>query len=53
MSKSRHHAHNKQAPAAKLNQRIAEEAQLLAEEKWIIEALKKIKAQKNGLQVST
>ncbi|CAB3233032.1 unnamed protein product [Arctia plantaginis] len=51
MSKSRHIAHNKQAPAAKLNQRIAEEAQLLAEEKWIIGALKKIKAQKNGLQI--
>lgn len=34
-----------------LNQRIVEEAQLLAEEKWIIDALKKIKVQKNGLQI--
>ncbi|PZC77432.1 hypothetical protein B5X24_HaOG203382 [Helicoverpa armigera] len=36
---------------ARLNQRIAEEAQLLAEEKWIIEALRKVKQQRNGLQI--
>uniref|UniRef100_A0A2A4K4X1 Uncharacterized protein n=1 Tax=Heliothis virescens TaxID=7102 RepID=A0A2A4K4X1_HELVI len=36
---------------ARLSQRIAEEAQLLAEEKWIIEALRKIKQQRNGLQI--
>lgn len=38
-------------PDPRINQRIAEEAQLLAEEKWIIDALKKIKAQRNGLQI--
>ncbi|XP_021191047.3 uncharacterized protein LOC110376780 [Helicoverpa armigera] len=40
-----------QRATARLNQRIAEEAQLLAEEKWIIEALRKVKQQRNGLQI--
>ncbi|KAG6451350.1 uncharacterized protein LOC115444344 [Manduca sexta] len=35
----------------KLNQRIAEESQLLAEERWIKEALTKIKNQRNCLQI--
>lgn len=34
-----------------LTHRIAEETQLLAEEKWIVEALNKIKTQRNCLQV--
>lgn len=32
--------------------RIAEEAQLLAEEKWLVDTIKKIKNQRNALQVS-
>lgn len=35
----------------RLSRRIAEETQLLAEEKWITEALNKIKKQRNCLQV--
>ncbi|KAJ8709427.1 hypothetical protein PYW07_009253 [Mythimna separata] len=34
-----------------LSERIAQEAQLLAEEKWIIDTLKKLKKQKNCLQI--
>ncbi|KAL0818683.1 hypothetical protein ABMA28_008030 [Loxostege sticticalis] len=34
-----------------LTHRIAEETQLLAEEKWIVEALNKIKTQRNCLQI--
>ncbi|XP_022815487.1 uncharacterized protein LOC111348820 [Spodoptera litura] len=34
-----------------LSQKIAEEAQLLAEEKWIIDALRKLKQQRNSLQI--
>lgn len=34
-----------------LGQRISEEYQLLAEEKWIIEAITKLKNQRNCLQV--
>lgn len=37
--------------STRLSQKIAEEAQLLAEEKWIIDALRKLKQQRNGLQV--
>ncbi|XP_004925798.1 uncharacterized protein LOC101745903 [Bombyx mori] len=37
--------------AVKLNKRIAEETQLLAEEKWITDALSKIKKQRNCLQI--
>ncbi|KAJ8711986.1 hypothetical protein PYW08_008940 [Mythimna loreyi] len=36
---------------ARLSQRIAQEAQLLAEEKWIIETLRKLKQQRNSLQI--
>lgn len=32
--------------------RIAQEAQLLAEEKWIVDALRKIRSERNGLQVT-
>ncbi|KAI5645052.1 histone deacetylase domain-containing protein [Phthorimaea operculella] len=35
----------------RIGDRIAEEAQLLAEEKWIIEALNQIKKQRNALQI--
>lgn len=35
----------------KLGYRISEEVQLLAEKKWIIDALAKIKNQRNSLQV--
>ncbi|KAI8437289.1 hypothetical protein MSG28_011661 [Choristoneura fumiferana] len=35
----------------RLSSRIAEEKQLLAEEKWIIDALNKIRSQRNGLQI--
>ncbi|CAG9135421.1 unnamed protein product [Plutella xylostella] len=31
--------------------RIAQEAQLLAEEKWIVDALRKIRSERNGLQI--
>ncbi|KAF9794949.1 hypothetical protein SFRURICE_005184 [Spodoptera frugiperda] len=37
--------------STRLSQKIAEEAQLLAEEKWIIDALRKLKQQRNGLQI--
>ncbi|KAJ2948013.1 hypothetical protein O0L34_g9807 [Tuta absoluta] len=35
----------------RIEDHIAEEAQLLAEEKWLIEALQKIKRQRNCLQI--
>lgn len=35
----------------RLGSRVAGEMQLLAEEKWIIDALNKIKQQRNSLQV--
>ncbi|CAH0596525.1 unnamed protein product [Chrysodeixis includens] len=37
--------------SSRLGQNIAEERQLLAEEKWIIEILKEIKRHKNSLQI--
>ncbi|KAH9642598.1 hypothetical protein HF086_011191 [Spodoptera exigua] len=37
--------------SSRLSQKIAEEAQLLEEEKWIIDALRKLKQQRNGLQI--
>ncbi|XP_075984560.1 uncharacterized protein LOC142982105 isoform X2 [Anticarsia gemmatalis] len=44
-------AYSATKPTRALSQRIAEEAQLLAEEKWIIDALKKIKMQRNALAI--
>lgn len=35
----------------KLNNRVAEESQLLLEQKWLIDALAKIKSQRNCLQI--
>ncbi|XP_013191029.1 uncharacterized protein LOC106135313 [Amyelois transitella] len=40
-----------QASAQRISFRIATESLLLAEEKWILEALKKIKTQRNCLQI--